>query len=85
MDADRQQKRPLFDAQVLAAELAESFSRPFNAKDLDLKGFEYDTDRERFTFHVDSIRFTYNADTRLLVRGDSLEKEERGLASWNAW
>ncbi|GAB5517994.1 MAG: DPP IV N-terminal domain-containing protein [Rhodothermales bacterium] len=77
VDADRQQKRPLFDTQVLAAELAESFNRPFNAKDLDLKGFEYDTDRERFTFHVDSIRFSYNADTRLLVRGDSLETEER--------
>ena len=55
VNAERGNKRLLFDQEEMAAQLSESFSRTFNAKDLDLKGFDYDTDRELFTFHVDSI------------------------------
>lgn len=45
-------------------------------KDLDLNGFDYDTDRERFTFHADSIDFTYNLDGNELMRGNSLEPDD---------
>ncbi len=77
VDPSKGSKRLLFDQEVMAAQLSEEFSRPFNAKDLDLKGFNYDTNRELFTFHVDSIEFTYNVNGNRLVKGDSLEKEER--------
>lgn len=74
---DERRQRPLFDRDDIAAQLSEKFKRPFNALDLDLKGFDYDTDKERFTFHVDSIEFIYNVDTNTLIEGDSLEAEKR--------
>ncbi|MGF1669811.1 MAG: DPP IV N-terminal domain-containing protein, partial [Balneolaceae bacterium] len=77
VDADRQNKRPLFERDEMAAQLSESFSRGFNAKDLDLKEFDYNTDLGLFTFHVDSIEFRYHVDRRELVKGDSLEKEKK--------
>jgi dipeptidyl aminopeptidase/acylaminoacyl peptidase len=76
VDAARPSQRLLFDQENMASQLAEIFNRPFNAKDLDLEDFEYDTDRERFTFHVDSIEFTYNLNGNELVKGDSLQEEK---------
>lgn len=75
VNAARQQKRKLFDQNEMASRLAETFKRPFNAKDLDLKNFEYDIQNERFTFHVDSIQFSYNIENNELVKGDTLKKE----------
>ena len=43
---NERRQRPLFDRERLAAELSETFKRPFNATDLDLKGFNYNTDKE---------------------------------------
>lgn len=77
VNAERPNQRLLFDQEEMASQLTEIFERPFNALDLDLKDFEYDTDKERFTFHVDSIEFTYNVNGNELIKGDSLEKEER--------
>jgi dipeptidyl aminopeptidase/acylaminoacyl peptidase len=76
VDADDETIRPLFDRDEMAAQLSETFSRGFNAKDLDLKDFDYDTDRQLFTFHVDSIEFKYHIDRDELVKGDSLDTEE---------
>ena len=76
VDADDETMRPLFDRDEMAAQLSETFSRGFNAKDLDLKDFDYDTDRQLFTFHVDSIEFKYHIDRDELVKGDSLDTEE---------
>ena len=76
VDADDETMRPLFDRDEMAAQLSETFSRGFNAKDLDLKDFDYDTDRQLFTFHVDSIEFKYHIDRDELVKGDSLDVEE---------
>ena len=76
VDADDETMRPLFDRNEMAAQLSETFSRGFNAKDLDLKDFDYDTDRQLFTFHVDSIEFKYHIDRNELVKGDSLDTEE---------
>lgn len=77
VDAARGNRRPLFDNNEMAAQLSETFNRGFNAKDLELEDFDYDTDRGLFTFHVDSIEFKYHIDTDELVKGDSLEAEER--------
>jgi dipeptidyl aminopeptidase/acylaminoacyl peptidase len=77
VDTDRRSQRLLFDQEELAGKLSEEFKRPFNSKELDLKGFEYDTDRELFTFHVDSIEFTYEVDGSRLIKGDSLEPKKR--------
>ncbi|MDR9417455.1 DPP IV N-terminal domain-containing protein [Gracilimonas sp.] len=77
VDSERPRQRLLFDQNEMASQLTEIFERPFNALDLDLEGFEYDADKERFTFHVDSIKFTYNIDGNELIKGDSLESEER--------
>lgn len=77
VDADDEVKRPLFDNEDMAAQLSETFNRGFDAKDLDLNDFDYDTDRGFFTFHVDSIEFQYHVNRRELVKGDSLEAEER--------
>lgn len=77
VDAERQSTRPLFDRDEMAAQLSEEFSRGFDAKNLDLKDFDWDTDRSLFTFHVDSIEFKFHIDRDELVRGDSLEYEER--------
>ncbi|MTI88813.1 MAG: S9 family peptidase [Balneolaceae bacterium] len=77
VETNRKRQRDLFDRNELAAELSETFNRPFNALDLDLKGFDYDDDKGLFTFHVDSINFTYTIDGNELVKGDSLEEEER--------
>ncbi|MEX0609261.1 MAG: DPP IV N-terminal domain-containing protein [Balneolaceae bacterium] len=77
VDAARPSQRLLFDQEELAAQLSEIFTRPFNAKDLDLKDFDYDTDKNLFKFHVDSINFTYNLNGNSLVKGDSLEDETR--------
>ena len=76
VDADDETMRPLFDRDEMAAQLSETFSRGFNAKDLDLKDFDYDTDSQLFTFHVDSIEFKYHIDRDELVKGDSLDVEE---------
>jgi dipeptidyl aminopeptidase/acylaminoacyl peptidase len=76
-DAARQQLRPLFDTQEMAAQLSETFNRGFDANNLDLRGFDYDTDRQLFSFHVDSIEFKYYIDRNELVKGDSLEAETR--------
>ena len=76
VDAGKQSKRSLFDRNRMAAQLSEEFNRGFDANDLDINGFDYDTDRERFTFHVDSIEFTYNLDGNQLMRGDSLKPDE---------
>ena len=76
VDADSKSRRDLFDRDRMAAQLSEEFNRGFNAQDLDLNGFDYDTDRDRFTFHVDSIEFTYNLDGNVLMRGDSLDADE---------
>lgn len=83
VDADRRSQRMLFDHDELASQLSQEFKRPFNSKELDLKGFEYDTDRELFTFHVDSIEFTYTVEGSTLIKGDSLEAEER--ESWKSY
>ncbi len=77
VDADRRQIRPLFDTDRMAEQLSEKFNRGFNAKDLDLRGFQYDTDRGMFTFHVDSIEFKYNINRDELIKGDSLEYQRR--------
>ena len=75
VDADRKTKSTLFDQEVMASKLAETFNKPFNSKDLPLKDFEYNTDQGLFEFHVDSIRFTYQIENRRLIKGDSLGKE----------
>jgi dipeptidyl aminopeptidase/acylaminoacyl peptidase len=77
VDAARQQLRPLFDTQEMAAQLSETFNRGFDANNLELRGFDYDTDRQLFSFHVDSIEFKYYIDRSELVKGDSLEAETR--------
>lgn len=77
VDADDETKRPLFDNEDMAAQLSETFNRGFDAKDLDLNDFDYDTERGFFTFHVDSIEFQYHVNRRELIKGDSLEAEER--------
>jgi dipeptidyl aminopeptidase/acylaminoacyl peptidase len=84
VDAGRRTKRPLFNRDDMAAQLSEHFNRGFNARELDLKGFDYDTDRGFFTFHVDSIEFKYHIDRNLLEKGDSLEAEPReGWATYS--
>ncbi len=76
VDADEEIMRPLFDRDEMAAQLSETFSRGFNAKDLEIEDFDYDTDRQLFTFHVDSIEFKYHIDRDELVKGDSLDTEK---------
>lgn len=75
VDAARKNKRLLFDQDDLASQLSEIFHRPFNAKDLQLRRFNFDEDKGLFTFDVDSIQFTYSLSNEL-VKGDSLEKQE---------
>ncbi|MCG8607928.1 DPP IV N-terminal domain-containing protein, partial [bacterium] len=75
VDAVKRTKKMLFDQEDMAAQLAETFQKPFNSKDLPLKDFKYDEGKRLFTFHVDSIQFTYHADRRQLVKGDSVSKE----------
>ncbi|MFO7846582.1 MAG: DPP IV N-terminal domain-containing protein [Balneolaceae bacterium] len=76
VDADEPTRRPLFNREDMAAQLSEEFNRGFNANDLDLKEFDYDTDRELFTFHVDSLEFTYNISQNELMKGDSLKADD---------
>lgn len=83
VDAARQVKRPLFDNDEMAAQLSEEFNRGFNARDLDLKDFDYDTDRGIYTFHVDSIEFEYNINRDELIRGDSLDADQDD--DWASW
>ncbi len=77
VDAARKTKRQLFDKEFMASSLNEIFKRPFNAKDLPLKGFKFDEDKNQFTFHVDSINFHYNVGATAIVQGDTLKKEKR--------
>ena len=77
MHTDERRQRPLFDRERLAGELSEMFKRPFNATNLDLKGFDYDSDKERFSFHVDSIEFLYDVDKNTLIKGDSLKSDKK--------
>ncbi|SMO32686.1 S9 family peptidase [Gracilimonas mengyeensis] len=76
VDVSRPSQRLLFDRDELASQLAEIFSKPFNAKELELNDFDYNTDKERFTFNVDSIEFTYNLNGKELIKGDSLQEEK---------
>lgn len=77
VDARRRSLRPLFDVNEMAAQLSETFNRGFDSKNLDLKNFDFDTDRQLFTFHVDSIEFKYHIDRNFLEKGDSIEAEKR--------
>jgi dipeptidyl aminopeptidase/acylaminoacyl peptidase len=77
VDAEEGEKRPLFDRERMAAQLAETFNRPFNHKDLDLNDFEYNVNDGLFKFHVDSINFKYRLDGSELIKGDSLKEEPR--------
>ncbi len=77
VNSTQRSQRELFDREQLAGKLSEEFKRPFNTKDLELDGFEYDTDRGLFTFHVDSIEFTYSVNSSNLIKGDSLETEKK--------
>ena len=83
VDADRREKRPLFDNDELAAQLSEMFNRGFNAKDLELEEFEYNIEEELFTFQVDSIEFDYHVDRGELIRGDSVEVDK--MEEWATW
>lgn len=77
VDADRGEKRPLFDQNEMASKLAQIFNKPFNSKDLPLKDFEYNTKDGLFTFHVDSIKFQYKLENNELIKGDSLEDKKK--------
>lgn len=76
VDAAKRQKSDLFDRDDLAARLTGHFRKPFNAKNLDLKRFEYDRKAKLFRFEVDSIRFTWRFEDRVLAAGDSVHKEK---------
>lgn len=76
VDAERNNKRPLFDQEVMASKLAETFKKSFDSKDLPLKDFEYNTKDGLFTFHVDSINFQYRLDDNELIKKDSVKEEE---------
>lgn len=76
VNALEEDKKELFDKELLASKLAQIFDKPFNSKDLDLKDFEYDTNKELFSFNVDSIKFRYKFKNNELFKGDSLNKEE---------
>jgi len=75
VDADDETARPLFDRDDMAAQLSEEFSRGFNARDLEIEDFDFDTERGFFTFHVDSVEFKYHVDQNNLVKGDSLDAD----------
>ena len=75
VDADDETARPLFDRDDMAAQLSEEFSRGFNARNLEIEDFDYDTERGLFTFHVDSVEFKYHVDQNNLVKGDSLDAD----------
>lgn len=75
VDAEAGEKRPLFDRDVMASQLAEIFNKPFDSKDLPLEDFEYNVKDKIFTFHVDSINFKYRLDNDQLIKGDSLKDE----------
>lgn len=77
VDARRRSLRPLFDVNEMAAQLSETFNRGFDSKDLDLKDFDFDTERQLFTFHVDSIEFKYHIGRDFLEKGDSLKADKR--------
>jgi dipeptidyl aminopeptidase/acylaminoacyl peptidase len=77
VDARRGTKQPLFDHNDMAAQLSEKFNRAFNPQDLDLRSFNYDTDRGLFTFHVDSIEFKFDVGAQLLEMGDTLKAPTR--------
>jgi dipeptidyl-peptidase 4 len=77
VDAANRRKMQLFDHDYMAAQLSLNLNKPFNAKNLDLKEFKYDTDKKLFTFHVDSVLFTFNISNRELIKGDSVAKRER--------
>ncbi|MCR9131665.1 MAG: DPP IV N-terminal domain-containing protein [bacterium] len=83
VDIEAKNQRELFDREELAGLLSEEFKRPFNATDLELKGFDFDEDKELFTFHVDSIEFEWSVQTNNLVKGDSLEPNKR--EPWANW
>src|SRR5699024_4535891 len=83
VDAQEGTKRTLFDRQKMAAQLSETFNKPFNSKNLDLKEFEFDTKKGLFTFHVDSINFEYDLEEDNLIRKDSLE--ENGNEHWKTY
>ncbi len=83
VDIEARNQRELFDREELAGLLSEEFKRPFNATDLELKGFDFDEDKELFTFHVDSIEFEWSVQTNNLVKGDSLEPNKR--EPWANW
>jgi len=76
VDAAKGSKRLLFDQEEMASQLSETFSRTFNAKDLELNDFTYDTDKKLFTFNVDDYEFTYNLNGNQLVKGDSVSEDE---------
>lgn len=83
VDIEARNQRELFDRQELAGLLSEEFKRPFNATDLDLKDFEYNTDKNLFTFHVDSVEFEWSIRTNNLVKGDSLDPDKS--EPWESW
>ncbi|OEK04445.1 S9 family peptidase [Roseivirga misakiensis] len=79
VDPAKKSKTKLFDNLDFAAQLSELTSKPWDHRNLDLKGWKLEDDNKTFTFMVDSIDYHFDVNSKIITKGDSTEKAKKRI------
>ena len=81
VDPAKRSKEEMFDPKDFAAQMSELTSKPWNHRDLNLRGVKLEDDNKTVKFMVDSIDYHFDVMTKRITKGDSTEKAKK-RTSW---
>jgi len=81
VDPAKRSKEEMFDPKDFAAQMSELTSKPWNHRDLNLRGVKLEDDNKTVKFMVDSIDYHFDMMTKRITKGDSTEKAKK-RTSW---
>lgn len=79
VDPNKKTKELLFDNKNFSAQLSELTAKPWNHKNLELKGLELEEDDQRLSFSVDKIDYYFDLESKQISKGDSTKEEDERL------
>ena len=77
MDPAKRTKEEMFDTKDFAAQMSELTSKPWNHRDLNLRGVKLQKDNRTVTFVVDSIDYKFDMMTKRITKVIQLKKLKR--------
>lgn len=81
VDPAKRSKEEMFDPKDFAAQMSELTSKPWNHRDLNLRGVKLEDDNKTVKFMVDSIDYHFDMMTKRITKGDSTKKAKK-RTSW---